>query len=252
MVTATHKQKEEHCPRAGAGTHCFSVDNLHAHYGGLCALRDISFDATCGRAIALVGGNGAGKTTLMKAIVGLVPSCTGTVRWRGEPVHKSTYEIAYLPQREDLDRDFPITVRGLVELGRYPLVGMLKRMRAEDEDAIERAMDMMGVRELRHRQIGALSGGQQQRVFIARALAQDAHVLLLDEPFAGLDQPSCDILADLLRKLAAQGSLVIASHHDMRTVEDIFDEMLLINKRMIAYGKPTDVLTEDNLEAAFG
>ncbi len=231
--------------------HTLELESLHVHYGPICALRDVSHRFACGTAVALVGGNGAGKSTLMKGIVGLVAASAGEVLWCGQPVTKSTHEIAYLPQRADINWDFPMTVHGLVQFGRYPLLGWWKRYGDVDRDAVDRALEMMRISDLAHRQVGALSGGQQQRALIARALAQEAHVLLLDEPFAGLDQQAQDMLARLLKDLASGGCLVIASHHDLKTVGDIFDEVVLLNRTLIASGSSGDLLTETNLEKAF-
>lgn len=232
--------------------HVLSVQNLHVHYGSICALHDVSFDLTCGTAAALIGGNGAGKSTLMKRIVGLVPSSVGDVVWRGAPVTRSTHEIAYLPQRADIDWGFPLTVRGLVEMGRYPLLGPWKRFGREDDAAVSQALATMRIDDLATRQVGALSGGQQQRALIARALAQNAHVLLLDEPLAGLDQPAQELLAQLLRDLAASGHLIVASHHDLKTVGDIFDRVVLLKGHLIATGSSEETMTADNLTRVFG
>lgn len=235
-----------------AGPHRLEVRDLHAHYGRVCALRGVSFETTCGRAVALVGGNGAGKTTLMKAIVGLLHGTDGEIRWQGRAVQHSIPEIAYLPQRQDVDWRFPVTVRGLVEMGRFAHLGLLRGMRSKDYDAVDSALESMQLGDLAQRQIGALSGGQQQRAFIARALAQEAHVLLLDEPFAGLDHPSCETLGELIRKLTQQDRLVIASHHDLSNVDTLFDEVLLLNRRVIAFGPPAEVMQAQALKEAFG
>jgi len=232
--------------------HVLQVEDLHVHYGRICALHDVTFSVNCGTAIALLGGNGAGKSTLMKRIVGLIPSSTGHVIWRGEPISKSTHEIAYLPQRSDIAWSFPMTVRGLVELGRYPLLGPWRKFGKTDHLAVDRALGLMRIADLADRQIGELSGGQQQRGMIARALAQESHVLLLDEPFAGLDQPSQDLLAHLLRDLVAEGRLIMASHHDLKSISQIFDEAILINGTLIAKGPGREVLTEENLTRSFG
>jgi ABC-type Mn2+/Zn2+ transport system ATPase subunit len=233
------------------GPHRLTVEDVHIHYGAVCALEDVTFETSCGRAVALVGGNGAGKTTLLKTLVGLIPASSGRVLWRGRPVKRSTHEIAYLPQRAEIDWTFPMTVRALVEMGRYALLGPWKRYRDADEQAVRRAMKTMGLEPLAERQIGALSGGQQQRAFVARALAQESHVLLLDEPFAGLDEPARDALAALIRDLVENGRLVVASHHDLSTVESLFDEVLLLNRRMIAFGPPSEVMTRDRLKRTF-
>ncbi len=237
---------------SGCSAHRLEVINLHAHYGPVCALHGISFETTCGRSVALIGGNGAGKTTLMKAIVGLLPGTTGEIRWQGHAVRKRIPDIAYLPQRQDLDWRFPVTVRSLVEMGRYAHLGLFRRLGRADEQAVEAAIETMQLAPLSSRQIGALSGGQQQRAFIARALAQEAHVLLLDEPFAGLDQPSCETLGGLLRSLAREGRLIMASHHDLSNVNDLFDEALLVNRRLIAFGPPPEVMQTAALKEAFG
>ena len=239
-------------PSDHEGTHHLVVRDLHAHYGKVCALHDISFQMQCGSMIALVGGNGAGKTTLMKSIVGLVPATTGEILWQDRPVQQGIPEIAYLPQRQDVDWRFPLTVRGLVEMGRYARLGVLRSMQRKDFVAVDEALSAMQLQGLAHRQIGALSGGQQQRAFIARALAQEAHVLLLDEPFAGLDHPSMQMLGKLLRALAEHGRLVIASHHDLSSLDSLFDEVLLMNRRLIQRGKPAAVLQPDVLKEAFG
>lgn len=233
------------------GPHRLSVKDVHIHYGNVCALKDISFETTCGRALALIGGNGAGKTTLLKTLVGLIPVSSGVVLWQGKPLQHSTHEIAYLPQRADIDWSFPMTVRALIETGRYALLGPWKPFRKLDAEAVDRAMEHMELESLADRQIGALSGGQQQRAFVARALAQESHVLLLDEPFTGLDEPARENLGRLMRGLVQKGRLVIVSHHDLGTVEKLFDEALLINRRLIAYGAPADVMTAENLKMTF-
>ncbi len=232
--------------------HVLSLRNFHVHYGAICALHDVSLELVCGSAVALVGGNGAGKSTLMKGVVGLVPASAGEVIWRDAPITVSTYEIAYLPQRAQINWQFPVTVRGLVEMGRYPLVGSWRTYAAEDSEAVDKALETMGITDLSHRQVGALSGGQQQRALIARALAQEAHVLLLDEPFSGLDHLAQELLARILRELAGSGRLIVASHHDLKTVGTIFDEIVLLNGSLIAKGKGTEVMTEANLTRAFG
>jgi len=232
--------------------HKLRLDDIHVHYGPICAVYKVSLELACGAAVALVGGNGAGKSTLMKSIVGLVPVSKGRVLWQDKPITKSTHEVAYLSQRANVNWDFPITVRRLVELGRYPLLGSWRRFRKEDREAVDRALATMRIDDLANRQVGALSGGQQQRALIARALAQEAHVLLLDEPFTGLDQPAQELLAQLLRDLASSGRLIVASHHDLKTVGDIFDETVLLNGVLIAQGNSEETMTQENLKRAFG
>lgn len=247
MTHSTH----DSCAHCGHH-HELRVEDLQVCYRELYALQNVSFATSCGACVALIGPNGAGKSTLLKAIAGLLPIAAGRIWWRGTKVAKWSREIAYLPQRENVDWQFPITVRGVVRMGRYPQAGWWRPFSHADEAAIARAIGLMGLTELADRQISQLSGGQQQRVFLARALAQEAHVLLLDEPFTGLDRNSKAALATTLRDLTEEGRLVIASHHDMATVRDIYDEVLLLNRRAIAFGPVAGVFTEAALVATFG
>ncbi len=245
---------EEHhdCCAHHGHHHELVIDSLRVHYRNTLALDDVSFATSCGNRVALVGPNGAGKSTLLKAIAGLVPRSGGNIRWRGTAVKRWSREFAYLPQREEVDWSFPITVRGLVEMGRYPQTGMWGRFQAADDAAVDTALASLDLMDLQKRQIRELSGGQQQRAFLARALAQEAHVLLLDEPFTGLDRNASRQLADLLEKLAHEGRLVIASHHDLASAPKLFDEALLLKTRSYGFGDAAGVLSEKNLEQAFG
>lgn len=231
--------------------HELEIEGLSVSYRNVIALEDISFATSCGNRVALIGPNGAGKSTLLKAIAGLVPRTKGTIHWRGTNVRKWSREFAYLPQREEVDWAFPITVRGLVEMGRYPQTGWWRRFSHKDKDAVDKALHALALEDLQHRQIRELSGGQQQRAFLARALAQEAHVLLLDEPFTGLDRNASQLLGALLEKLAKEGRLVIASHHDMNTVPLLFDEALVLNRRAIAFGTVGDILTPSLISETF-
>lgn len=232
--------------------HELRVEQLRVSYRHVDALTDVSFATSCGACVALIGPNGAGKSTLLKAIAGLLPVSGGSILWRGTQVAKWSREIAYLPQRENVDWQFPITVRGVVRMGRIPQTGWWRPFSKADESAIERAIEIMELTDLADRQISELSGGQQQRVFLARALAQEAHVLLLDEPFTGLDRNSKSSLAATLRRLTEEGRLVIASHHDMESVRDLYDEVLLLRRRSIAFGTVAEAFNEGNLERTFG
>jgi ABC-type Mn2+/Zn2+ transport system ATPase subunit len=227
------------------------VNDLRVSYQEVLALDGINFGTECGRSIALIGPNGAGKSTLLKALAGLLRVDSGTILWRGKPLTRSSYEIAYLPQRGDVDWNFPITVRGLVEMGRYPNLGWWRKYSKHDADIVQRALTTMNLLDLQDRQISALSGGQQQRTFIARALAQEAHVLLLDEPFTGLDRPAQENLARLFRELTSEGRLLIASHHDLQTVEGNFDDVLLIKRTQVVFGEVPTVFTKENIAQAY-
>ncbi|MEO1857856.1 MAG: metal ABC transporter ATP-binding protein [Rubritalea sp.] len=227
------------------------ITDLCVQYRKISALQNISFRTSCGNRVALIGPNGAGKSTLLKAIAGLVPKSDGHIRWRGTQIKKWSREFAYLPQREEVDWDFPITVRGLVEMGRYPQLGMWKHFGEKDTAAVDQALLALDLTGLQGRQIKELSGGQQQRAFLARAIAQDAHVLLLDEPFTGLDRTSSETLGNLLNQLAQEGRLIIASHHDMSTVKDLFNQALLVNKKSCGFGNCAELITEENLAITF-
>jgi ABC-type Mn2+/Zn2+ transport system ATPase subunit len=232
--------------------HRLEVRDLKVSYREVLALDGIQFATECGRSIALIGPNGAGKSTLLKSLAGLLSADQGSVIWRGQPLTRSSHEIAYLPQRGDVDWQFPITVRGLVEMGRYPNLGWWRSYSRHDAEIVERALAAMDLLDLQDRQISALSGGQQQRTFIARALAQEAHVLLLDEPFTGLDKPAQENLSRLFKELTAEGRLLIASHHDLQTVKGFYDDVLMIRKVQIAFGPVEIEFTPENLNAAYG
>lgn len=233
--------------------HCLELSGICAGYGaGQDALEDISFRTHCGRRVALIGPNGAGKSTLLNVLAGLLKPRAGKVLWNGCPLQETPHEIAFMPQRSEVNWAFPITVRQLVEMGRYPALGVWRAMRKHDRDIVDKSLETLEMQDLQNRQIGALSGGQQQRAFLARALAQEAHILLLDEPFTGLDMPGTVSLGNLLRSLADEGRLVIASHHDLATAPAIFDRAVLMNRRVLAAGATQDVLTENNIRRTFG
>ena len=233
------------------GGHELRLEDVSAGYGGQRAIEGITLSITCGHALALIGPNGAGKSTLLHALAGLRPILGGRILWNGAPLHDVRREIAFLPQRSEVDWNFPITVRRLVEMGRYPALGPWRPMGAHDRDIVDKALDALEMAHLQQRQIGELSGGQQQRAFLARALAQEAHILLLDEPFGGLDVPGAESLGALLRSLAREGRLVVASHHDLATAAQVFDRALLLRKRALAYGDTAEVLTPQNLQQVF-
>ena len=234
-----------------ACSHTLDVRDLYATYGKTDALRGISFSTHCGHTLALIGPNGAGKSTLINILAGLIRPDRGSVLWNGTSPDTCRREFAYLPQRTEVDLRFPLTVRDLVSMGRYPMLGSWRSPGPHDTGIVNRALEALDLEPLQHRQIGQLSGGQLQRALLARAVAQEAHVLLLDEPFTGLDEPGTASLAELLRNLAAEGRLIIASHHNLQNAADIFDRTLLLHREQIAFGPTAEVLCPQNIQRAF-
>lgn len=232
-------------------THALQIRDLTVSYARIPALHHIAFEVRCGQCVALLGPNGAGKTTLLKTLAGLIDRETGTIHFHGREVRGATPDIAYLPQRGQIDWDFPTTVRGLVEMGRYLRLGWWRRYSNADRQAVDVAISAMQLDSLQERQISALSGGQQQRAFLARALAQEAHVLLLDEPFTGLDKPNQDRLKATLKELRNQGKLLLVSHHDLPSVREIFDQVVLLNGELIAAGPTKETFTEENIRRTY-
>lgn len=216
------------------------------------ALYDVSFSVPEGTRVAVVGPNGAGKSTLFKALVGLLPVQRGEILIHGVPFGAPQECIAYVPQREEVDWRFPVTVNDVVMMGRYRTLGWLKRPGAADREAVRRALAQMAITNLANRSIGELSGGQQQRVFLARALAQEPHILLMDEPFTGVDITTQETTLELLDTLQTQGVTLIVSTHDLNFATRRFERVLLLNRRVIAYGAPAQVFTNENLMRAYG
>jgi len=215
-------------------------------------LWDVDVALPAGRLIAVVGPNGAGKTTLLKAILGLVPIASGRIEILGRPAADARASVGYMPQRETVDWDFPVSVFDVVLMGRYGRLGWFRRPGPADRAAAMDCLAKMGMSELAHRQISQLSGGQQQRVFLARALAQDAAVYFMDEPFAGVDAATERAIVDVLRELRDTGRTVIAVHHDLPTVPEYFDHVVLMNMRVVAAGPIDRVFTPQNLQKTYG
>jgi len=229
-----------------------SVRDLTVTYDRKPVLFGVDYDAPAGALTAIVGPNGAGKSTFLKAILGLVPTVAGEVAIHGRPLAAMRGEIAYVPQRESVDWDFPASALDVVAMGLYGRIGWLGRVRAKHREIARAQLDRVGLAALADRQIGQLSGGQQQRVFLARALAQDAQVYLMDEPFAGVDVATEEAILETLHTLKDQGRTVIVVHHDLDTVGRFFDSALVLNVRRIADGPVDEVLTPEVLRQAYG
>lgn len=221
---------------------------------GHTALHDASFAIPTGTITALVGVNGAGKSTLFKAIMGFVPAASGTIRVLGLPVPQALRQnlVAYVPQAEEVDWSFPVLVEDVVMMGRYGHMGFFRRARPADHAAVKSALARVNMSDFRHRQIGELSGGQRKRVFLARALAQDATVILLDEPFTGVDVKTEDQITGLLRDLRAEGRVMLVSTHNLGSVPEFCDRTVLVKGTVLAHGPTDEIFTRDNLERAFG
>ncbi len=229
-----------------------AVQGLTVSYGEKPALFSIDATVPPGRMAAIIGPNGAGKSTLLKAVLGIVPALSGTVTVFGVPLAKSRHRITYVPQRASVDWDFPTRVIDVVLMGLYRELGLLHLVRRHHREKALACLDRVGMADFAGRQIGQLSGGQQQRVFLARALAQNADLYLLDEPFAGVDAATEKAIIDVLKSLKAEKRTVVCVHHDLATVADYFDHVLLINVRKIAEGPVATTFTADNLQAAYG
>lgn len=230
------------------------VEGVTVSYGDVLALDRADLVLSAGVVCGLVGMNGSGKSTLLKTIVGTIRPDSGTVRIGDEDPARArrSGRVAYVPQSEAVDWAFPLSVRDVVMTGRYGRLGPTRRPRAADRAVVEAALDRVGLRELADRQIGRLSGGQRKRTFVARGIAQEASVMLLDEPFAGVDKVSEATITGLLRELAGDGRTILVATHDLHALPDLADEAVLLMRRVLAHGRPADVLTPERLAEAFG
>lgn len=228
------------------------VENLTVAYHKQPVLKEVSFSIPEGKLISIVGPNGAGKSTLIKAILGLIPIASGNVTIYGKSLKKQRKLVGYVPQRGSVDWDYPTNALDVVLMGRYGHIGWFKRPKKKDIDFAYECLDKVGMKSYANRQISQLSGGQQQRVFLARALAQDATIYFMDEPFVGVDAATERSIIALLRELKNLGKTVIVVHHDLQTVTEYFDWCLLLNINKIALGPVEEVFTIHNLQKTYG
>jgi manganese/zinc/iron transport system ATP- binding protein len=228
------------------------VRGLTVAYGERPAVFSVDADLPAGEMTAVVGPNGAGKSSFLKGVMGIAPKLAGSVEFFGQPLNKARDRVAYVPQRASVDWEFPARVIDVAMMGLYRRKGLFRLFGRADRDAAMTALARVAMEGFADRQIGMLSGGQQQRVFLARALAQDADLYLLDEPFAGVDAATERAIVDVLRELKAEGRTVLCVHHDLSTVPRYFDRALLLNVRRIAEGPVAEAFTQDTLRAAYG
>ena len=220
------------------------IKNLTVAYGENIALEDFNLDVEIGSLMALVGPNGAGKSTLIKTILKFLKQITGEIK-----INAKT--LAYVPQRNSVDWDFPTTLFDVVEMGCYGRVGLFKRVNKEEKVKVLKAIEQVGMLDFKDRQISELSGGQQQRAFIARALVQEADIYLMDEPFQGVDSTTEKSIVDILKKLKSDGKTLLVVHHDLQTVPTYFESVTFINKSVIASGKVKEVFTQENIDKTY-
>jgi manganese/zinc/iron transport system ATP- binding protein len=238
-------------PTLGAGV-AIEVHDLTVAYHRKPVLWDVDVNLPAGRLTAIVGPNGAGKSTLLRAVLGLVPLASGRVEIFGEPLRRVRRRVGYVPQRESVDWDFPVNAFDVVLMGRYGSLGWLRRPSRMDRTIANESLAKVGMETFADRQISQLSGGQQQRVFLARALAQQADLYLMDEPFAGVDAATESAIVTLLQQLRDAGKTVVAVHHDLQSVPKYFDDVVLLNTRLINAGPVREVFTQDNLQRTYG
>ncbi|OWR30536.1 manganese ABC transporter ATP-binding protein [Saccharibacillus sp. O23] len=229
-----------------------AVSGITVAYQRKAVVEDVSFTLPEGKLVALIGPNGAGKSTLLKAVLGLVPSVAGEVSIYGDSYKKMRDRVGYVPQRESVDWDFPTDALDVVMMGRYGRLGWIKRPGRREKELAMTTLDKVGMAEFARRQISQLSGGQQQRVFLARALAQEADLYFMDEPFAGVDAATEKAIIALLGELKRAGKTVLVVHHDLSTVEEYFDHVLLLNKKLIAEGPVETTFTPERLHETYG
>ena len=237
----------EHSPESP-----LSIHDLTVAYHTKPVVWDVDLDVPAGKLVGIVGPNGAGKSTLIKAVMDLIPRASGTIRVFGKPFKRQRRRVGYVPQRESVDWDFPVSALDVVTMGTYGDIGWCMPVRRKHRDRALAAMDRVGIADLAHRQISQLSGGQQQRTFLARALVQDADLYLMDEPFAAVDAATEKAIVRLLQDLREAGKTCLVVHHDLQTVSEYFDHVLLMNMRVVAFGPTDEAFTKENLHKTYG
>lgn len=228
------------------------VKGLSVSYGRKRVLTNIHLRVMSGSVYGVIGPNGAGKSTLFKSILGIIDTSAGNISVFGKEIDEVRKRVAYVPQKDEVDWTFPATVYDIVMMGRYPHLSLLQRPGKKDHELTLSALEDLGIADLKDRQIGQLSGGQQQRVFIARALCQEADLFFLDEPFVGVDILTEEKIISILKRLAAEGKTLLVVHHDISSVEDYFDQVILLNQRLIASGPTTKAFSQQNMAMAYG
>lgn len=231
--------------------HALTVKSLFVSYHGNEAVKNVSFSVEQGKLVGIIGPNGAGKSTLLKALLNLIPKDKGDVHIYGKSFNEQRKSIAYVPQRSNIDWDFPITVLDTVLLGTYPNLGLFKRPKKKEKEWAFQCLEKVGMGDFSKRQIGELSGGQQQRVFLARALAQKSEIFFLDEPFVGIDVASEEMIITILKELKSSGKTILVVHHDLSKVSDYFEKLILLNKELIGYGDIDQVFRPETLSKAY-
>jgi manganese/zinc/iron transport system ATP- binding protein len=229
-----------------------SIHDMTVAYHRKPVLWDVDLDVPPGKLVGIVGPNGAGKSTLIKAVMDLIPRTSGRVRIFGQPYRQQRHRVGYVPQRESVDWDFPVSALDVVTMGRYGRIGWFKPVLRRHREFARHALERVGIADLAHRQISQLSGGQQQRTFLARALVQEADLYLMDEPFAAVDAATEKAIVRLLQDLRSAGKTCLVVHHDLQTVPEYFDHLILLNMRVVAHGPTVDVFTQENLHKTYG
>ncbi|HLO50721.1 MAG TPA: metal ABC transporter ATP-binding protein [Kamptonema sp.] len=228
------------------------VQHLAVNYRGIAAVEDVSFSLKPGQIVGVIGPNGAGKSTLVKAMLGLIPAARGIVKYRSSDLCKQLGQVAYVPQRSQIDWDYPIGVHNVVMMARTRHTGWFRSPSRQSREIVKFALERVGMWELRNRQIGELSGGQQQRVFLAQALAQEAQLFFFDEPFVGVDKKTEAVLFEIFNELKSEGKILLVIGHELGEASRKYDRFLLINKELIADGSRSEVITADNIQRAYG